>query len=121
MMIEYSYQSNSSDDDERAVSRAHKRRRAPNRDEVKEAENMMAPHPDIWFQDGNIVLLTGGTGFKVHKGVLERHSEVFRNMFEKPSPSDPKVKVGGCAAVHVSDTPEDVALLLSIMYGNGQK
>jgi len=36
---------------------------------------------DIWFPDGNIVLVAGSAAFKVHRGQLERHSEVFKDTF----------------------------------------
>ena len=36
---------------------------------------------DIWFPDGNIVPIAGSAAFKVHRGQLERHSEVFKDMF----------------------------------------
>ena len=42
-----------------------------------------------WFDDGNIILLPESeskVGFKVHRGVLSRHSEVFRSMFDIPQP-----------------------------------
>lgn len=48
---------------------------------------------DPWFQDGNIVLMPESgsksepqVAFKVHRGVLSRHSEVFQTMFEIPQP-----------------------------------
>lgn len=48
---------------------------------------------DPWFQDGNIVLMPESgsksesqVAFKVHRGVLSRHSEVFQTMFEVPQP-----------------------------------
>ncbi|KAG8215724.1 hypothetical protein J3R82DRAFT_7617 [Butyriboletus roseoflavus] len=36
---------------------------------------------DIWFSDGNVVIISGSAAFKVHRGQLERHSEVFKDMF----------------------------------------
>ena len=32
----------------------------------------------LWLDDGNLVLTTACTAFKVHRGILERHSEVFK-------------------------------------------
>ena len=42
---------------------------------------------DPWFADGNIILVPEGNPvplFKVHRGVLSRHSEVFQSMFNIP-------------------------------------
>jgi hypothetical protein len=44
---------------------------------------------DPWFADGNIILVPKSenqVAFKVHRGVLSRHSEVFRSMFDIPQP-----------------------------------
>jgi BTB/POZ domain len=47
---------------------------------------------DLWFDDGNIVLVPESESdesqiaFKVHRGVLSRHSEVFQSMFDIPQP-----------------------------------
>lgn len=42
---------------------------------------------EIWFEDGNIVLQTESTLFKVHQGVLARHSSIFFDMFSVPQPT----------------------------------
>jgi hypothetical protein len=44
---------------------------------------------DPWFEDGNIILVPDSESqiaFKVHRGVLSRHSEVFQSMFDIPQP-----------------------------------
>ena len=44
---------------------------------------------DPWFEDGNIILVPESesqVAFKVHRGVLSRHSEVFQSMFDIPQP-----------------------------------
>jgi hypothetical protein len=42
-------------------------------------------HSSIWFADGNIILVAAGSAaFKVHRGQLERHSEVFYDLFSVP-------------------------------------
>ncbi|KAF5340602.1 hypothetical protein D9611_007345 [Ephemerocybe angulata] len=72
---------------------------------------------DIWFRDGNIVLQTEGTQFKVHQGFLEKHSSVFADMFSFPQPEgEGESTVEGCHVVQVYDTPEDIELLLLALY-----
>ncbi len=39
---------------------------------------------DLWFFDGNIVLVALGIAFRVHKSVLACHSDVFRSWFTGP-------------------------------------
>ncbi|KAF7370417.1 BTB domain-containing protein [Mycena sanguinolenta] len=50
---------------------------------------------EIWFRDGSVVLQAQNTQFRVHFGVLARHSSVFSDMWELPQPSDEST-VDGC-------------------------
>lgn len=36
---------------------------------------------EFWFENGNIILITGGVEFHVFKGILVDHSPVFKDMF----------------------------------------
>lgn len=31
----------------------------------------------LWLDDGNVVLIAASVAFKVHRGILERHSTIF--------------------------------------------
>ncbi|KAL1752146.1 hypothetical protein FB107DRAFT_293389 [Schizophyllum commune] len=42
---------------------------------------------DLWFEDGNLVIQTGRTLFRVHKGVLCFHSNVLRDLASLPAPA----------------------------------
>ncbi|KAH0835598.1 hypothetical protein J3R83DRAFT_9323 [Lanmaoa asiatica] len=89
---------------------------------------------DIWFSDGNTVLVAGSAAFKVHRGQLERHSEVFKDMFlvgragvgpsrqgasvcdeETVNEEGTKI-VDGCPTVDIYDCPSDVYHLLVALY-----
>jgi hypothetical protein len=70
---------------------------------------------DFWFLDGNIVLLAGNAVFKVHRGQLERQSEVFRDLFSIPQPQDQDL-IDGCGWVELHDRPADVFHFLSALY-----
>ena len=89
---------------------------------------------DIWFSDGNIVIVAGSAAFRVHRGQLERHSEVFKDMFlvgcagVEPSRQGTSVCtedtvneegnkiVDGCPTVDIYDCPSDVYHLLVALY-----
>lgn len=72
---------------------------------------------DIWFSDGNIVLVAGSAAFKVHRGQLERQSEVFRDLFSLPQPEDQnQTLVDGCPAIDLYDCPSDIYHLLVALY-----
>ena len=76
------------------------------------------PDPELWFDDGNVVIVAGAAAFRVHTGVLSRHSEVFQDTFgvfrpALPAPSD---VFGGQPVVHVSDSANDFKQLLCMLY-----
>ncbi|KAI0628222.1 hypothetical protein C8Q77DRAFT_1068402 [Trametes polyzona] len=74
---------------------------------------------DFWFSDGNIVLLAGTVAFKVHRGQLVRHSDVFHDMFSLPQPDASEAGQGlidGCQWVELHDDPSDVLHLLRALY-----
>lgn len=77
----------------------------------------------LWFDDGNVVLVAEKTGFRVHRSVLARHSDVFRDMFLISQPEPPlNDEAKGCPIVPlVDDGAEDVATILGILYDGGQK
>ena len=70
---------------------------------------------DIWFNDGNIVLICGNFAFKVHRGQLERHSDVFHGLFSIPQPPKQEL-VDGCPWVELHDSPGDLLCLLNALY-----
>ena len=73
--------------------------------------------PDYWFEDGNIVLQAENTQFRIHKGILARHSSVFKDMVGIPQPSTSEEDlVEGCPLVRLSDAAKDWTNVLSIIY-----
>ena len=92
-------------------------------------------HPDLWFEDGSVVLCAEDTLFRVHMTLLSRHSVCFRDMFTIARPrsqcaqtvsglgaehgqgDDDELKEhDGCPVVHLHDVAEDVGNLLTALY-----
>lgn len=76
-------------------------------------------HGEPWFEDGNIVLLAdqSNIAFKVHRGVLARHSEIFQTMFQLPPPSQSDVEtVDDCQLVRMYDLPIELSNLIKALY-----
>ncbi|KAI0756283.1 hypothetical protein C8Q80DRAFT_1264361 [Daedaleopsis nitida] len=50
--------------------------------------NRVARYADLWFEDGNVVVVAQQpeTAFRVHRGVLSRHSATFSDLFALPQP-----------------------------------
>lgn len=92
---------------------------------------------DPWFEDGNIILVAeaesvnepeeghtrdqradegsiNAVAFRVHRGVLSRHSEVFQSMFEVAQP--PAENVEACPVVRLYDLPNELSNLIKAIY-----
>ncbi|KAI1795326.1 hypothetical protein LXA43DRAFT_882141 [Ganoderma leucocontextum] len=76
-------------------------------------------HSDIWFNDGNIVLVAGGTAFRIYRGLLASQSTVFSDMFAS-STSSPDEIFDGCPIIHLSDSPHTLAYLLRVLLPNSR-
>lgn len=72
-----------------------------------------------WFPDGNLVLVTPDeTAFKVHRGILARHSEIFQSMFQMPPPESlPESEVlENCPIVPMYDSSSELSNLIKALY-----
>ncbi|KAL6298842.1 hypothetical protein BKA93DRAFT_743329 [Sparassis latifolia] len=86
---------------------------------LAEDDGELQQDADFWFADGSIVLIAENATFRVHQGVLSRHSEVFRELFTVPQPHDEQ-SVYGCPVVRLYDSPIDLRYLLRVLY-DGRK
>ena len=73
-----------------------------------------------WFGDGNIVLKAGETLYRVHSSIFARHSEVFKDMFSIPQPSEEAdaEMIDGCPIIPLMDAEQDLENVISIFYDN---
>ncbi|KAF4568613.1 hypothetical protein EYR36_010625 [Pleurotus pulmonarius] len=70
----------------------------------------------FWFSDGNVILVSKPhMGFKVHRGQLARHSDVFSTMFDIPQPPNQPL-IDGCPFVELHDNPLDLSHFLKALY-----
>jgi hypothetical protein len=70
-----------------------------------------------WFDDGNVVLASEDTAFRVHRSFLARHSEVFESMFLVPQPLSEVVEtMDDCQVVRMWDSPTDLSNLILALY-----
>lgn len=75
------------------------------------------PHADPWFEDGNVVLHAENheAAFKVHRGLLSRHSEIFQSMFDIPQPPTHD-GAEYCPVVQMYDSAWDLSNLIRALY-----
>ncbi|TBU49274.1 hypothetical protein BD309DRAFT_996973 [Dichomitus squalens] len=74
---------------------------------------------DLWFEDGNTVVIAQNVAFRVHRTLLSRHSDTFNDLFTIPQPTTLD-SVGdcmdGCPIVRVADSAHDFKRLLHALY-----
>ncbi|KAH9925148.1 uncharacterized protein B0H18DRAFT_389171 [Fomitopsis serialis] len=93
-----------------APSRKRPRTESDSTDEPKEA---FSRDEKFWYEDGNIVIVAQNIGFRVYKGLLGTHSDLFRDMFSLPQPVP---DVGDeYPVVHVTDTAAELRSLLAAL------
>ena len=71
-------------------------------------------HQELWFEDGNVLIITGETWFKLYRGILSMLSGTFRDMFQLAD-SSAGPTVGSCPTVNVTDSPVDLALFFAAL------
>ena len=75
---------------------------------------------ELWFDDGNLILIARGTCFRIYRGLLASQSTVFSDMLLSSTTSAEET-FDGCPTVNVSDSPEDLAHFLRVLLPCSQK
>lgn len=70
--------------------------------------------PDLWFEDGSVILQAETMIFRVYRGILAAQSSVFRDMFSVPQPSEHE-RMDECPFVHLHDSAEDLGYFLKAL------
>jgi hypothetical protein len=65
---------------------------------------------DLWYTDGNIILETESSSFKVYSGILAQKSSVFRDMLSLPQPTETCPK--DVPTVRLYDSAEELTWFL---------
>ncbi|KAH9486219.1 hypothetical protein JR316_0000283 [Psilocybe cubensis] len=94
-----------------------KRRRTEHDSSSNASTPEISKNTRFWFEDGNIALQAEDTQFRVHRGVMARHSVVFRDMLLIAHPETGSVD--GCPVVSLADdAAHDWIHVLGIIYDN---
>ena len=89
-------------------------------DAQEDAETQVLQRSRFWFDDGNVILQAQNIQCRVHRSMLSLHSNVFKDVFNMPQPTDTMsiLNVGGCPVIALSDEANDLEYVLSIFYEN---
>ena len=66
---------------------------------------------ELWFEDGNLVLVAEDVEFKLYRGPLIAHSLVFKDMLSLPQPPD---RDESCPVIPLYDSPNDLRHVLRV-------
>lgn len=73
-------------------------------------------HPELYFSDGNIVLICDNTVFKVWQGILAVNSEVFQDLFSLAIHQPESIeKYEDQPLIRLHDSAEDMQALLQTL------
>lgn len=78
-------------------------------------------HETLWFDDGNVVIASEDMLFRLHRGIVCHHSQVFRDMFSAPHTGESTDVVEDCPVVRVSDSGENLAGFFTLLYDGGKE
>ncbi|TFY73272.1 hypothetical protein EWM64_g10740 [Hericium alpestre] len=70
---------------------------------------------ELWFEDGNIILVAEGVGYRVHRSMLCIHSEIFNDIFGVADPASSDI-FDGCPVIALPDTREDIYNMLKAIH-----
>lgn len=71
---------------------------------------------DVWFDDGNLLVVVGEHKFSIYVGILSAASSVFRDMFQVSEGSQ-REQIDGRDLVHLTgDSAEDISFLLKAIH-----
>ncbi|KAI0089236.1 hypothetical protein BDY19DRAFT_906140 [Irpex rosettiformis] len=90
----------------------------PSSPKIRRTEAPQIPgHESVnyYFDDGNVIIFAPNTRFRVHQGVLSKHSSYFRDIFAA-LPVDGGETLDECPVVRVEESPQTVKWLLDTMY-----
>ena len=74
-------------------------------------------HGRLWFEVGNTILVANdGLGFRLHRGILSLHSEVFRDILSFPSSVEDNEMMEGCPVLRLQDCGEDLDLFFTLLH-----
>jgi hypothetical protein len=75
------------------------------------ADAQLTNHPTLYFEDGNVILKTGCTLFRVHRTILSKHSAVFRDLLAQNTQT-----LCGFPSLIVDDDKDDMENLINTIY-----
>lgn len=85
----------------------------------EEDDGTMRPHPEMSFEDGNIMIVAETTTYRVHRSVLSRKSALFKDLLSLPQP-DTAETLDGLPVVRLLDRAEDITMLLDAIYNSAK-
>ena len=80
--------------------------------------NVIPKHPEFYLISGDVVLVCRTLLFRVHSDHLCRSSTVLADMIEKSKRRNTH-KTDGCPCIHLYEEPEDLSVLLQVLYNPG--
>lgn len=88
-------------------------------EDEREAQSQEPPpsRSSFWFKTGDVVLHVKNTQYRVHREILARHSNIFKDTFNMPQSTEVDGHVvEGQPVVELDDEAYDIEYMLSVFY-----
>ena len=72
-------------------------------------------HDELWFDDGDLVIIAGNVEFRVYREPIARHSSILSDVMSAQEPTrrtESDIAAPPYTEIHLSDSPEDVQYFL---------
>ncbi|GJF00195.1 hypothetical protein PsYK624_164750 [Phanerochaete sordida] len=100
-------------------SHARKKRRIEEEQASREPPPLPPKHEQLWFDDGNVAIISRDTSFRLHRSVLEQHSSIISDLLEcevlDANPGDAP-SFQACIVLRADDSGAELARLLRVLY-----
>ncbi|TFK32172.1 hypothetical protein BDQ12DRAFT_639139, partial [Crucibulum laeve] len=99
------------------MSQSRPIKRPRTKDEPEELQLSPPTHhsPEVWFEDGNVIIQAATTIFRIHGGSLSIYSPIFKEKLEELRGSENVGHVDGCPVLYLDDRAEDLVHLLKAL------
>ena len=86
--------------------------------EIENDQEQAPGHDTFYFEDGNVEIVCGDTTFRVHSTIVSFSSSELRKILSRPALLEAPTPEG-CPRITISDSAEDFAMLLKMIYTPG--
>lgn len=79
---------------------------------------MFQQSEDVWYADGNIILIAKNVGFRVYSGILREQSRALADMLSQVPPPAESATYEGCPIIWIPEDPRELSYFLKALHNS---